>query len=130
MDGYACPFRQISAVPRFDANSFDLIHRPPRTSEPSLVLSRVQIHPVYIGAADRRRFPVAFYSSKYRLALRATLLVWPRTSLLIISRGLSIRSSSSLSSYHLLLSVLPPSLRRETHPLYIRRFTRRARANP
>lgn len=34
--------------------------------------------------------------SKYRLTLRATLLVWPRTSPLIISHGLSIRSSSSL----------------------------------
>lgn len=61
-------------------------------------LSRVQIHPVYIGAADRRRFSAgaALYLSKYRLTLRATLLVWPRTSLLIISHGLSIQSSSSL----------------------------------
>lgn len=65
--------------------------------------------------------PAALRLSKYRLALRTTLLVWPRTSLFIISRGLFIRSVSSRSFHR---------LRRETHPSYSRHSTRRTRANP
>jgi len=51
--------------------------------------------------------PVALRLSKYRLALRATLLVWPRTSLLIISHGLStyLDSTSLFLSLSLSLSL-------------------------
>lgn len=54
--------------------------------------------------------PAALLLSKYRLALRATLLVWPRTSRLIISHGLSIRSGSSrFPAPRRLLLIRPPS---------------------
>lgn len=75
--------------------------------------------------------PVALRLSKYRLALRATLLVWPRTSLLIISHGLSTyldSTSLSLSLVLASLSFLPPSRRRDASfvPLDTKRVRERS----
>lgn len=81
--------------------------------------------------------PVALRLSKYRLALRATLLVWPRTSLLIISHGLStyldstslfLYLSLSLSLVLASLSFLPPSRRRDASfvPLDTKRVRERS----
>lgn len=77
--------------------------------------------------------PAALHLSKYRLTLRATLLVWPRTSPLIISHGLSLSDPVPLSFSRLavLFSSIPSfhRFRRETHPSYARRSARRTRAN-
>lgn len=76
--------------------------------------------------------------SKYRLALRATLLVWPRTSHNFSWSLYPIRCSSlslflllSLSRFTILVFSSPSlPLLRETHPSYTRRPVRRTRANP
>jgi len=95
MDGYLRSSRQISTVPHFDSNSFDLIiHHSLKTSEPSLVITRTNtpgIHERCRSPSISNRRPSAWVNIVSRFGQRSSC----GPVLLIISRGLFIRSGSS-----------------------------------